>query len=297
MPIGFNPSQYQLGAYTAPLVPKPVQLCATSNRQSQVLPLNINWTTVAPTFAVAVYLNQGAPGQLLVGGIQGVYIDNSNNESALILVFPDTGYELLCPASETRYFPVFSNANVCNIYNGSLTNSLNPLFNNITLLFTNFLVQPFDSTALQFFSNLVIASSQINGTIRYISQVVGDNHSDVIFTPSPAGQGLLINPPPISTGFFIITSYTIAIMNATTSGISALGGSIGIRYGVVGTIIISIPLYIQANNTYLPYTRLADKTDAYILMDATQTINAFWTLNIPGAILNYSIDFLWTTSQ
>jgi hypothetical protein len=296
MPIGFNPSQYQLGAYTAPLIPKPVQLCSTSTRQSQVLPVLLNWTTIAPTFAVSINLNQGAPGQLLTGGIQGVYIDNSNNESDLILVFPDTGYELLCPASETRYFPVFSNANVCNIYNGSLTNSLNPLFNSISLLFTNFLVQPFDSTALQFFSNLVIASSQINGTIRYISQVVGDNHEDVLYTPSPVGQALLIGAPPINTGFFIITALTISIMNAYSAG-GILSGSVGIRYGVGGTIIVSNPLYILNDSTYIPYTRLRDQTGLYILLDATQQINAYWSLSIPGAVLHYSLDFLWTTSQ
>lgn len=294
MPIGFNPSLYQLSAYTAPLIPRPVKICTTAKHQSQILQLTLDWVTVAPTFAVQVNLNQGHPGQVLTGGIQGVYIDNTANSTDLILVFPDTGYLVLVPVNESRFFPVFSNTNIVNIYNGTVGNTL-AAGTNVNIIFTNFLVDSFDTTALQIVANVNLATSTTSGNLVYVTGVKGDKHVDDVFNIGVSGTSLLISPPPLSKGVFIITNYQLAIFNAYSVG-APIACSFGIRYGTTGTVITTSPLFVGADGAYLPYTILRNHDNEYMVLDATQTINAYFT-GVPGAWLHYSLDFLWTTAQ
>lgn len=295
---GFDRTQYQLGAYTAPLIPKPVTVCTNKHHQSQVLPLVIDFVKVAPTFALQVNLNQSLPGQVLVGGVQGVFIDNSNNNSDLILYFPDTGYTVLCPIAQTRFFPIFSNTMIVQIYNGALANTL---FTGatITVMFTNFLVNPFDSTALLGVTNFNLITSLTVGAgvgeTQFAHGVLGDQHLDSIPSISSSGVSLLIGAPPLLQGVFIITKLQIAILNAYAQS-GSIVCTFGIRYGTTGTTRLSIPLLVNSDAKYVPYTIIYSHDGGYLTLDATQTINAFFT-GVPGAFLHYSFDFLWTTSQ
>jgi hypothetical protein len=296
MPIGFNPTLYQLSAYTAPLIVKPVHVCTTKNHQSQVMPVILDWVTVAPTFALSVNANQGANGLVLVGGIQGVYVDNSNNLSDLILVFPDTGYTILTPAETSQFFPVFSNTGICNVYNGALSNTMQAAGQSIILLFTNFLMHPFETTGLQNVAALLLGSSLTNGNASYIANVKGDQHLDNVYNISVAGVGLLIPLPPIVEGKYIITNLQVGLLNcySTTSAFSL---SVGIRYGTAGFVRTLNPVIINTDDKYVPYTIIYSHDDEYLSLDATQTINAYWTAGVAGGFAHFSFDFAWITSQ
>jgi hypothetical protein len=295
MPIGFNPTLYQLSAYTAPLIVKPVHICTTKTHQSQVMPVILDWVTVAPTFALQINPNQGANGLLLVGGAQGVYVDNSNNLSDLILVFPDTGYTVLCPAETSQFFPIFSNTSICNIYNGALQNTLG-LGQSVVLLFTNFLTNPFETTGLQNVAALVLGSSTINGSPSFISSVNGDQHLDNVYNMNVAGVGLLIPAPPVIEGKYIITNLQVGLLNCYAQT-SAFSVSIGIRYGVAGLVRTLSPVIINTDDKYIPYTIIYSHDDEYLALDATQVINAYWTAGVPGGFVHFAFDFAWITTQ
>ena len=293
---GFNPALYALSTYNQPLIPRPVKLCSTQHHQSQILPVVINFTTVAPTFALQINLNQGTPGQLLTGGIQGVYVDNSNNGSGLILIFPDTQYQIEVAAFTSKFVPVFSNTNICLVYNSALANTL-LIGNTITLIFTNFLVNSFDTSKLSQSANLSLVTDDNAGNIQFAPTVEGINHIDANYDMSVTGVGVLLAAPPILAGVYVITHLKIAISAAYVTG-GAQRLTVGLRLDAAGVKITTDTVWLNSDDRFLGHTILRNTDNEVLIFQAPNfTVFAYWDASIPGSLLEISADYLWTTAQ
>lgn len=295
MAVVLNPALYKLAAYTLPLVAKPVDICSTANHQSKIIPVSIDFTTF-PTFAVQINLNQGTPGQLL-DRLSGVYVNNAANVSDLILQCPDTGYQVICPGLQQRFFPLFTRTNIINVYNGELVNSIAAIPGAAILLtFTNFIVDAFSATAFaQVITQVQGSSSVVGGNINqnYYTAVVGDNHIDVIFGAGATGVlGQLIPNPPANAGLFIITNLTISIFNCYSQG-APIALNFGIRYGTAGTIRVIQGVTVNADDKYLANAVLYNQSSEFIILDATQIINAFNLTAVAGGFVSFSFDYVW----
>lgn len=294
MPIGFNPSQYQLASFKGVLVGKPVPLCTTQNQQSKVLPCLIDWITY-PTFAVSINLNQGTTNPL--NKIVGCYADNTNNSSDIIITFPDTGYTILVPVGVAKFFPVASQTLIANIYNGARANTINA-GQQIYVMFTNFLVDNFDATALALVTSLVLGTSTGtlgNYSLTYVTPVVGDNHVDIInnLTSTTAVGSFL---PVQSVGNYIVTNYHVAIAGAYNSG-GATVGSLGIYDTTAAIPKTTHPIFMTTNLEFYPYKIIYEQSSEYMLFDATHTLNTYNNFVCSAGVYHISFDFLWTVSR
>lgn len=254
------------------------------------MPVNINWG-LYPTFAVNVNINSVGTTPPL-DKVEGIFIDNSNNSTFVVIVFPDTGYTIDVPALQSVFLPVFSQTNIMNIYNGGLVNA-----GPTNILVTNFLVQNFLSEAQQLVYPVVQATSIVASFAeRFVTPVVGDNHADFVFNMNPNFTTILLTAQ--ARGFFIITALTIAVENCYMDGsvTAPVSGNIGLRTGFL-TTKLAVPLSVVQNSTYIPYTRLLDKVDLYEVYDATQNVVGFTDFIPTTGKAHFSLDYLWTVQQ
>lgn len=293
MPAVLNPALYKLAAYNLPLVAIPVDVCSSKLHQSKVVPITVSWTAF-PTFAVQINLNQGTPGQTL-DKIVGVYIDNSANVSDLILVCPDTGYSIIVPSQQQRFFPLFSRTNILNVYNGSLSNTL---FNNapIRIILTNFLVDEFDTQAFVTAISWAQASSSIVGGAinqNYNSFVLGDSNLDGSYSLTTSGITPILTAPAF-TGFFIITNLTASIFNCYSTG-NPVALTCGLQSG--GQNRTAWNAYVTSDGKCVPFTSLYQQGSKYLQLDAAQVLYVYNTNALPGGFLYLSFDYAWILNK
>lgn len=99
-------SGYQPRPWTGPITASNVKI-ATADPIAQAIKLPVKWVNYT-NMAITVNLQQG--GSLAsFSAILSVIIDNQNNTHAIAVVFPDTGYEVICPAGATRAMNVITN--------------------------------------------------------------------------------------------------------------------------------------------------------------------------------------------
>lgn len=165
-------SAYASATYIGTPYSQPMQIAGTAAR---CVPLTFNWAAYGvgddlTEIAVSVNLQtaQNSPAPLL-DVIRSIYIDNTGNNYALYVQFPDTGFTVAAQSYSTGWYPVFTNAfNL--IVAGLQFNDENQL-SSANVFITNVNVSPYSDVAYQLVLPQKLSSPSIGGGNSPITDV------------------------------------------------------------------------------------------------------------------------------
>ncbi len=85
----------------------PVNICKQPQEGTKCVPLSFSFST---TTSWSVDFSQGTPNPIL-SQVAALYIDNSNGTHDILILFPDTGFQILCPFGQQKLAPVLTAQN------------------------------------------------------------------------------------------------------------------------------------------------------------------------------------------
>lgn len=92
----------------------PINICAPfGGHDAKVCPITIQWDiygagTAKPNLGVSLNLYSSASIKAPIDRIAALYIDNTESENPVFIVFPDTGFIATCNAFSSEYIPVIT---------------------------------------------------------------------------------------------------------------------------------------------------------------------------------------------
>lgn len=113
MAINFIPPAVQ--KYIGTPYGVPIGLCTPLKSAPAVVPLTIDWSLYQAAsnnpVAIEVDLTANKNPVNSLDTIRSIYIDNSFSFTPIYVIFPDTGFTVICPANSIVMSPVFNNLN------------------------------------------------------------------------------------------------------------------------------------------------------------------------------------------
>lgn len=256
----YNLSAFVLAAYKGVFVGQNVSICSTPRHQSKTLLTTLDWA-IYTSLAVTIDLNSvGTTNQL--DKIVGAWIDNSNSASPCLLYVPDSGQTIVCPPETTLFSPIFSLANIVNVYNieGESTDGA------VSIIFMNFLIDNFQSQPTNQTAVLALATDTPQGQPNFKNIVVGDQVSQAFINLAIVGSTPFLSVQ--SKGDFYITNMQVAIQGAYNTG-GTQSGALAIVDNTIGQTVRYFQYTIGTDLTTVPFTILFSQDDLYFELDAT----------------------------
>lgn len=221
--MSFDFSQLPTTNYRGVLKPPaPVSLCGVSHSPVTV-PIVIPWENYffgtgafAPATGnngrggIAFDLSSIASAVKPIDAIRSLYVDNSNNPTAVFIVFPDTGFALSVAAQETKYAPVFTNTLRFVVYSTAMVNALpigGPgIFPSTQIFANNFLSSAFEGGEAPPSLGMYICSQPGSNPLG-----VGNTETSIqspFFAPGAIADQVFNNNSTVGVGF-VFTIFNI----------------------------------------------------------------------------------------
>jgi hypothetical protein len=128
--------------YPGQMLPFPMGLCTVPTAQPTIIKLDFNWTTLGASTAqtnlgCSVVMPKAESDRL--GQIQSVYIDNTDSDNSIYVVFNDTGFTITAPPNTAVWYPVITNDFAFRVYG---TGFLDGSIPNTTIYLANRKMEP-----------------------------------------------------------------------------------------------------------------------------------------------------------
>jgi hypothetical protein len=278
--VSKNFSTYTRFTYNGTYFKIPISGVADTNEQPGIVPVNVNWTDYAiagsTKIGVNVNLNQSSSGSV-ISRCLACFIDNTQSNSAVYVVFPDTGYTMRVEALSQRMCPVVSQSLTPTVYIENVTAN-----SNTTFFFANI-------NAAEF--HLASAGGSLIGLQASGGGIVPGLAADAIIEglAIPGVNGTFTGgaavPLALSGSYsnFVVKSVNAGIACLCTSGLAArmqfflAGGPVAGTYPIP---ICASQLWVPSDTSAMQRQLVFDLSDLYITVPTSDSI--FIVINGPA---------------